>query len=121
MFLFQIDIPAYMSKMFVDGDPAKGLVPKPPAFKVVGGLITQWRSIGDLKIDSKGNGTLEYRKGDNLYQTGLNMIMIFEKVTSGKHAGPEDFGKLMVECNGPLTGTKGSEGMMKAVTIFPGK
>ncbi len=49
------------------------------------------------------------------------MIFIFEKVTPGQHKGPEDVGKLMVECNGPLTGTKGSRGMEKALTIFPKK
>ena len=36
------------------------------------------------------------------------MIMVFEKATAGHHEGPEDFSKLMVECNGPLTGTRGS-------------
>ena len=119
VFLFEIDVPAYMSKMFVDGDPQKGLVPSPPPFDEVAGLITQWYSLGDLKMDESGNGTLEYRKGDNLYEKGLNMIFVFEKVTPGQHEGPEDTGKLMVECNGPLTGTKGSEGMEKAIKIFP--
>ena len=47
------------------------------------------------------------------------MLFVFEKVTPGPHEGPEDFTKLMVECNGPLTQTKGSEGMERALTIFP--
>ena len=70
-------------------------------------------------MDAKGNGTLEYRNGENLYAKGLNMIFVFEKVSPGRHAGPKDVSKLMVECNGPLTGTRGSEGMEKALTIFP--
>ncbi len=82
-------------------------------------MITQWYILGDLKMDKSRNGTLEYRKGDNLYEKGLNMIFVFEKVTSGRHEGPEDTSKLMVECNGPLTGTEGSEGMEKAIRIFP--
>lgn len=117
-FLFEIDVPAYMSKMFVDGDKSKGLVPDPPPFDEVAGLIKKWHSLGDLKIDEKGNGTLEYKKGDNLYEKGLNMIFVFGKVTSGQHEGPEDVSRLIVECNGPLTGTKGSAGMEKALTIF---
>ena len=52
---------------------------------------------------------------------GLNMLFVFEKVTAGQHEGPEDVSKLMVECNGPLTRAKGSEGMEKALTVFPGK
>ena len=120
-FLFEIDVPTYMNKMFVDGNKAKGLVPNPPPFDEVAGLITQWYSLGDLKMDEKGNGFLEYKKGDNLYAKNLNMIFVFEKVTSGQHSGPEDVSKLMVECNGPLTGTKGSEGMEKALTVFPNK
>ena len=121
VFLFEIDIPKYMSKMFVGGDKGKGLVSNTPPFSEVAGLIKQWHSLGDLKMDGKGHGTLAYRKGDNLYNKGLNMIFIFEKVTLGQHKGPEDVGKLMVECNGPLTGTKGSRGMEKALTIFPKK
>jgi|GEM_PF-6984318 len=119
VFLFEIDIPAYMNKMFVMGDPQKGIVMMPPPFDEVGGLIKQWYSLGDLTMDKKGNGTLRYKKGKNLYKMGLNMIMIFEKVTAGRHMGPEDLGKLMVECNGPLTGTKGSMGMENAIKIFP--
>ncbi len=120
-FLFEIDVPTYMGKMFVDGNKGKGLLPNPPSFAEVAGLITQWYSLGDLTMDQRGNGILEYRKGDNLYAKGLNMIFLFEKVTPGRHAGPEDVSKLMVECNGPLTGTKGSDGMEKALTIFPNK
>ncbi len=63
-------------------------------------------------------GTLVYRRGDDLYAKGHNMIMIFEKVTPGQHTSPEDISKLMVECNGPLNGTKGSAAMMKAMTIL---
>ena len=120
-FLFEIDVPAYMRKMFVGGNKANGLVAKIPPFGDVAGLIKQWHSIGDLKMDGKGNGALEYRGGDNLYAKGLNMIFVFEKVTPGKHKGPEDFGKLMAECNGPLAGTKGAEGMENALTIFSKK
>ncbi len=58
--------------------------------------------------------------GDNLYAKGLNKIMVFEKVSSGQHAGPEDVGKLTVECSGPLSGSKGSDGMNEALTILPG-
>lgn len=118
-FLFEIDIPAYMEKMFIDGDKAKGLVADTPPMGDVAGLISQWHSLGDLEMDDKGNGVLEYRKGDNLYEKGLNMLFVFEKVSEGQHEGPEDFTKLMVECNGPLTRTKGAEGMEKALTIFP--
>jgi len=118
-FLFKIDVPAYMSKMFVDGDKSKGLVADTPPFGDVAGLISQWQSLGDVKMAANGNGTLVYSGGDDLYAKGHNMIMIFEKVTPGQHAGPEDFSKLMVECNGPLNGTKGSAAMMKkALTIL---
>ncbi len=117
-FLFEIDAHAYMSIMFVDGDPQKGIVPTPPPFDDVAGLITQWYSLGDMQMNTNGNGMLEYRQGDNLYDQGLNMIFVFEKVTAGRHEGPEDFSKLMVECNGPLTGTRGSQGMERAIKIF---
>ncbi len=121
VFLFEIDIPKYVSKMFVGGDKGKGLVSNPPPFGDVAGLIKQWHSLGDLKMDGNGHGNLEYKKGDNLYKKGLNMIFIFEKVTPGQHKGPEDVSKLMVECNGPLAGTKGARGMEKALTIFSKK
>lgn len=117
-FLFEIDAKAYMAKMFVDGNPEAGIVSEPPPFGDVASLITQWYSLGDLEMDDDGTGTLEYRKGDDLYETGLNMIFVLEKVTPGRHDGPEDTSKLMVECNGPLTGTKGSEGMLKAIKVF---
>ena len=119
VFLFQIDIQSYVDKMFVGGDPRKGIVSTVPAFGDVGALISKWKSIGDLQMDDRMNGTLEYRGGDDLYQQGFNMVMVFEKVTGGAHAGPEDFSKLMVECNGPLPGTMGSAGMNKAITVFP--
>ena len=118
-FLFQIDAPAYMAIMFVDGNPEKGIVPEPPPFDEVGGLISQWYSLGDLVMNDMGSGTLEYKKGDDLVAKGLNMIMVFEKVTEGMHEGPEDISKLMVECNGPVAGFPGAEAMAKAVTIFP--
>ena len=118
VFLFEIDVPAYMAKMFVDGDKAKGLVADVPPFDEVAGLISQWQSLGDVKMAANGSGTLVYRGGDNLYAKGHNMIMIFEKVTAGQHAGPEDVSKLMVECNGPLDGAKGSAAMMKAMTVL---
>jgi hypothetical protein len=118
VFLFQIDVKAYISAMFVDGDPHKGIVPNPPPFSAVGKMIKKWKSLGDLKMDAKGNGRLEYRKGDNLYAEDLNMMMVFGKKTPGQHKGPEDFSKLMVECNGPLVGAKGMGEMVKAMRIF---
>jgi len=117
-FLFQIDASAYMSKMFVDGNPEKGIVEEPPPFDEVAGLISQWYSLGDIEMDDNGSGKLEYTKGDNLYETGLNMIMVFEKVTEGRHEGPEDFAKLIVECNGPVAGLPGSDKMAKAIKVF---
>ncbi|MCH8113539.1 MAG: hypothetical protein IH905_16560, partial [Proteobacteria bacterium] len=77
-------------------------------------LISQWKSIGDLTMADNGSGVLEYDKGENLAGTGLNMIMIFEKVTAGQHDGPEDFSKLIVECNGPLAGLERTAGMTAA-------
>ncbi len=121
VFLFEIDIPKYMARIFVDGNKDKGVVPNPPPFSEVAGLIKQWYSLGDLKMVEKGHGVLEYRKGNNLYKKGLNMIFILEKVTAGQHKGPEDTSKLMVECNGPLAGMKGSRGMEKALTVFSKK
>ncbi len=119
VFLFQIDIPAFMSKMFVGGKKANGLVASPPPMGDVAALISQWKSIGDLEMSGGGAGRLIYDAGDNLYDSGLNMIMIFGKVSDGQHAGPEDFSKLMVECNGPLNGTKGSAEMQEALTVLP--
>ncbi len=121
IFLFEIDVAAYMTAMFVDGDAQKGIVPSPPPFQDVAGLITKWHSLGDIDVDKNGAGTLNYKKGDNLYDQGLNMIFILGKVTDGKHGGPEDTSLLMVECNGPLPGTKGSEGMESALTVFTKK
>ncbi len=119
VFMFQIDAPAYMGKMFVDGNPHKGIVADPPPFSDVAALISQWYSLGDLEMDDDGQGRLNYKGGTNLRDMGLNMIMIFEKVTPGRHEGPEDVGLLMVECNGPVNGTIGSEAMLEAITIFP--
>ena len=121
VFLFEIDAKKFMKMMFVDGQKDKGVIPNPPPFSKVAEMIKQWKSLGDLTVDHIGNGALVYRKGDNLYESGLNMIMIIEKVTAGQHEGPEDISKLMVECNGPLTGTKGSEGMEKPLTVLPKK
>ncbi len=118
VFLFEIDIPAYMSAMFVDGDSNKGIVASPPPFSAAAALISQWKSLGDLAVDANGNGTLAYRGEGNIAETGLNMMMIFEKVTPGQHAGPEDFSKLMVECNGPLMGLPGSDMMASAIKVF---
>ena len=55
-FLFEMDIPTYMSKMFVDGDKSKGLVANVPPFGEVAGLIAQWQSLGDVKMAANGNG-----------------------------------------------------------------
>lgn len=121
VFMFEIDGPAYMKIMFVDGNPHKGLVENTPPFDDVAALITQWYSLGDLEMGEAGQGSLEYREGTNLHEKGLNMMMIFEKVTEGRHEGPEDISKLMVECNGPLAGTLGSEAMLKATKIFEGQ
>ncbi len=118
VFLFQIDIPAFVGAMFVDGDSNKGIVSNPPPFSAAAALISQWKSIGDLTMDANGNGTLAFRGEGNVGETGLNMMMIFEKVTPGMHAGPEDFNKLMVECNGPLMGLPGSEMMASAIKVF---
>ncbi len=54
-----------------------------------------------------------------IYEKGLNMMFIFGKVTEGKHGGPEDITKLIVECNGPILGTKGAEGMTNALKVYP--
>ncbi len=118
VFLFEIDIPAYMNKMFVDGDKDKGLVAEIPPLGEVAGLISQWYSLGDLTMKGDGRGALNYKGGENLYEKGLNMIFIVEKVTPGKHEGPEDVSKLIVECNGPLAGSEGSEAMMSSLTVF---
>ncbi len=118
VFLFEIDIPAFMGAMFVDGDSNKGIVANPPPFSAAAALISQWKSLGDFTVDANGAGTLAYREGGNLAETGLNMMMIFAKVTPGPHAGPEDFGKLMVECNGPLMGLPGTDAMASAIKVF---
>ncbi len=118
VFLVQVDIDGYRNALFVDSDPAKGLVANTPSFEDAATLMSQWQSIGDLKMDDKGNGVLEYDKGDDLYAKGLNVMVIFEKVTPGQHDGPEDFSKLIVECDGPLAGTKGTEGRVKGLHVF---
>ena len=118
VFLFEIDVDAYVNKMFIDGDAQRGIVPKVPPFQDVSGLIKKWHSLGTIRVDANGNGTLKYKKADNLYEQGLNMVFIFGKVTDGQHGGPEDISLLMVECNGPIPGTKGSEGMESALTVW---
>ena len=115
VFLLIVDIDAYRNALFVDGDPAKGVVADFPPMEVAATVISQWQSIGDLTMDDKGNGVLEYDEGDDLYAKGLNVMLIFEKVTPGPHDGPEDFSKLIVECNGPLAGTQGTEGRVKGI------
>ena len=121
VFLFEIDVTGYMNKMFIDGDAQKGIVPDPPPFQDVAGLITRWHSLGDLEMNGDGSGSLHYEKGDNLHAKGLNMIFVFGKVTDGQHGGPEDISLLMLECNGPLPGTNGSEGMESALTVWSKK
>ncbi|MEE9256296.1 MAG: hypothetical protein V3V56_03925 [bacterium] len=118
VFLFKIDVTAFRKAMFVDGNPQKGVVSNPPPFSAVGKMVEGWHSLGDLKMEANGNGTLEYRKGDNLYKQGWNMVMVFEKKTPGRHKGPEDFGGLMVECNGPLDGTIGSTQPVMTIKVF---
>ena len=119
-FLFQIDNVKYRNAMFVDGNPDKGIVPNPPPFETAAGLIKKWKSIGTISVDDQGRGTLEYVKGDDLYNQDLNMVFILAKVTDGQHGGPEDMSLLMVECNGALPGTKGSGvGEVMPLTVFP--
>jgi len=120
-FLFEIDSAEYAKKMFIDGDGQKGIVPKVPPFQDVAGLITKWHSLGDFVVNEKGAGTLKYKKGDDLYEAGLNMVFIFGKVTDGVHGGPEDISLLMAECNGPLPGTKGSEETANIMTVWSKK
>ena len=106
--------------MSVDGDPDKALVANPPPIYEVAGQIKQWQSLGDVEVDNKGNGLLAYRRGNNPYEKGLYVMLIFEKITPGQHEGPEDVSKLMVECHGQLVGTKGAEAG-KGLSIFPKK
>lgn len=117
-FLFHIDLPKYMNMMFVGGVKDNGVVSPPPAFAKVGGLISKWKSIGDFTVDASGRGTLNHRGGDNLYAQNFNMLMVFEKVTAGTHKGPEDFSKLMIECNGALSGSKDAMGREAAITVY---
>ena len=116
VFLFKVNVMAYNYAMFEDRNPLGATVANPPPLNEVAAMFTQWYSIGDIEIDGKGNGTLGYRKGDDLAAKGLNMIMIFEKKTDGRHEVPEDFGRLIVEGNGPLEGSPESmrhEGELK--------
>ena len=118
VFLVQVDVDGMRNALFVDADPNKGLLANTPSFEVAATVFSQWQSIGDLTMDDNGNGVLEYDKGEDLYAKGLNVMMIFEKVTPGQHEGPEDFSKLIVECNGPLAGTEGTDGRPKAIHIL---
>lgn len=115
VFLVNLNIPAFAGAMFVEGNPRNGIVANPPPFSAVGKLVRSWKSLGDLEMDADGNGRLDYRGGDDLFEAGYNNVMIFGKVSAGPHKGPEDFSKLMVECNGPLPGTKESRNMMPKV------
>jgi hypothetical protein len=111
VFLFEIDVPQYVGLLFRDSDPSKGLNDPAPPFDQIAPLITQWYSLGTLQVDEAGHGTLVYDEGDDLYARGLNMIMVFGKMSEGSHEGPEDIGELMVECNGPIIGAMGIEPM----------
>ncbi len=111
VFLFQIDVPQYVGLLFNNSNPREGLRDPAPPFDQIGPLISQWYSLGSFEVDDSGQGTLVYDKGDDLHAMGLNMIMIFGKLTEGRHDGPEDFGELMVECNGPMPGAEGIEPM----------
>ena len=44
VFLFEIDIPAYMGAMFVDGDSNKGIVASPPPFSAAAAFRTRLKS-----------------------------------------------------------------------------
>ncbi|MFQ5691130.1 MAG: hypothetical protein ACE5HQ_12765 [Gemmatimonadota bacterium] len=107
VFLFDIDVPKYVSLLFRDSDPNKGLNDPAPPFSEIAPLITRWQSLGSIHVDERGQGTLVYDEGDDLYAKGLNMIMIFGKKSEGTHEGPEDLGELMIECNGPIIGADG--------------
>ncbi|MFQ5890662.1 MAG: hypothetical protein ACE5JR_11500 [Gemmatimonadota bacterium] len=116
VFLFEIEVPAYVKLLFKEGNPNKGLNEPAPPFDQIAPLIKSWHSLGTFHVDESGHGTLVYDEGDDLYAGGLNMIMIFGKKTEGAHEGPEDLGELMVECNGPIMGAKGIRPMELRVT-----
>ena len=108
VFLFETDVDAWGAKR-LEIRNRRGF-DLPPSDEVLG-LITQWHSLGDLGMDDNGNGVLEYyRGGQDLYSKGFNMMMVFEKVTPGRHGRPEDFTKLIVFSNGSLAGTMWTEG-----------
>ena len=107
IFLFEIDVPQYVSLLFKDAKPNKGLNDPAPPFDQIAPLITQWYSLSTIHVDDGGHGVFVYDTGDDLYGKGLNMIMIFGKQSEGSHEGPEDLGELMVECNGPIPGALG--------------
>lgn len=107
VFLFEIDVPQYVSLLFKDSNPNMGLNDPAPQFDQIAPLITQWKSLGTIHVDEAGHGTLAYDSGEDLYAQGLNMIMVFGKNSEGSHEGPEDFGNLMIECNGPIIGAQG--------------
>ncbi|MEN8145767.1 MAG: hypothetical protein ABFS14_12560 [Gemmatimonadota bacterium] len=107
VFLFEIDVPEYVGLLFKDANPNMGLNDPAPPFDQVAPLIKQWKSLGTINVDEAGHGTLSYDSGEDLYAQGLNMIMVFGKMSEGSHEGPEDLGELMVECNGPIIGAQG--------------
>jgi hypothetical protein len=107
VFLFEIDVPQYVSLLFKDSNPNLGLNDPAPQFDQIAPLITQWKSLGTIDVDETGHGTLAYDSGEDLYAQGLNMVMVFGKNSEGSHEGPEDLGELMVECNGPIIGAQG--------------
>ena len=55
VFLFEIDVKAYMGAMFVDGDPRKGIVAEPPPFEAAAALISGiCCSMGGLTASARG-------------------------------------------------------------------
>lgn len=108
VFLAKINVDAFRKTLFVGGHPKNGVLDPLPPFKMVSATIKGVKSLGDLTMNGKNQGMLVYQGGENFYAQGYNMMMIFQKVTEGMHDAPEDMGKLVVECNGPLEGTRGS-------------
>ena len=118
VFLVNLNLPMFGSKMLVGGKPGQAMVANPPPFSEVAKAVRGWKSIGDLEMDGSGNGKLKYTGGENLFEQGFNNVMVFEKVSAGPHEGPEDFSKLIIECNGPLPGTQESAGWDLGIKVF---
>lgn len=118
VFLFKVDVWTFNNAIYESGNPPEATVQEPPPFKEVTDLFENWYSLGDLNVDGKGNGTLEYRKGDDLLVKGFNMMMVFEKKTGGRHEVPEDFGGLIVESNGALEASRESKRHILDVKVF---